>query len=81
MSLQKVLTGHTSPETAYREGKPMRYIIRSKDTGEVYVSDGTWACGPLDSSVRNAPLEDYNLDNESPDWVANKEGIIEKESN
>lgn len=56
----------------------MRYMIRSHETGEVYVSDGTYACGPLDSTDQSAPLDTYNLDNEAPDWVTQKSGIIER---
>lgn len=55
------------------------YMIQSTKTGEVYVSDGTNACGPLDSTDRDATLADYNLDNEAPDWVANREGRIIRE--
>jgi hypothetical protein len=53
-----------------------RYMIRSTQSGEVYVSDGIYACGPLDDKVQERPLEDFDLDFPAPDWVAAREGKI-----
>lgn len=57
----------------------MLYMIQSKTSGEIYVSNGHKACGPLDHSVIQHPLSDYNLDNEAPDWVAERQGRILRE--
>ncbi len=64
-----------------------RYMIRSATTGEVYVSDGYNACGPLHHldveatlDEYNATLDQYNLDTEAPAWVAEMDGIILREA-
>jgi hypothetical protein len=54
----------------------MRYMIQSKTSGEIYVSDGKWACGPLRHQDTGRELLDYDLDNDAPDWVADEDGRI-----
>ena len=51
-------------------------MIQSTETGEIYVSDGTRSCGPIDHSMKDHPLGDFHLDNEAPDWVALWDGKI-----
>jgi len=53
-----------------------RYLIQSTQTGETYASDGGFASGPLRQEDTYAPLADYALDDEAPDWVAAREGRI-----
>lgn len=59
------------------------YVIQSSDTGETYVSDGTYACGPLTSSQKvdalTSDLSDWELDSEAPDWVASRDGKMIRE--
>lgn len=62
-----------------------RYLIQSALTGEVYVSDGEYSCGPLYHSEwmdsenqvrRGLDLDDFNLDDEASDWMRERDGRI-----
>ena len=57
----------------------MLYMIRDPKGGEIYVSDGISACGPLHHTNIGAPLDQYNLDEPAPDWVAEMDGIVLRE--
>ncbi len=51
-------------------------MIQSAESGEIYVSDGTRACGPVDHSMKDHPPGDFHLEIEAPDRVASRGGKI-----